>query len=270
MSTVEAHGDTRAAAPAGARDGLAGGCRASRRGAHPPPRPRRPARPGHRRRARLPPRRHLAAGWLPRRRRVLRRVGLPHHHAPGPRAVTHRHDRPAGVLDPARPPAAARAAAVRPGIRAARPAQRGRPARRDRAAGDRGRDLHVELARDRGRLRLLRRDVTAAVHEPLVARGRGAVLPRVAARRARARPRRATPGGPGRGGARPRAAVGGAHGRPPRPREPHPRLLRHRHPRHGTHAGRRPRLRLVRPAPRLDDRRRGGPPSADGWPAPRS
>ena len=55
-----------------------------------------------------------------------------------------------------------------------------------------------------------------------------------------------------------------------RPRQPHPRLLRHRHPRHRPDARRRARLRVRRPAPRLDHARPGGPRTADRSLPPRS
>ena len=61
--------------------------------------------------------------------------------------------------------------------------------------------LHLELARDRCRHRLLRRHLAAAADEPLVARGRGAVLPALAAGRA--------------GPARPHPAARGARRRRP-------------------------------------------------------
>ena len=128
---------------------------------------------------------HLDATWLPgrlpRRRRLLRRLGLPHHHAPAPRARGHRTHRPPRLLDPPRPSPPAGARRPRPVLGPARPAHRGRPPRRRRAPGPRRGDLHLELARDRRRHRLLRVHRAPAVHEPLVARGRGAVLPPVAA-----------------------------------------------------------------------------------------
>ena len=78
-------------------------------------------------------------------------------------------------------------------------------------------------------------------------------------------------------GTRPGGALRRADGRPARPRQPHPRLLRHRHPRHRPDARRRARLRVRRPAPRLDHvdlvdgapptgrcRRAGHPARADG------
>ena len=78
--------------------------------------PRRAARPGHPRGARLPPRPVLAARRVPRRRRLLRRLGLPHHHPARARAGRHRPHRPPGVLDPSRP-----SPAPRPRRRACRP-----------------------------------------------------------------------------------------------------------------------------------------------------
>ena len=66
-----------------------------------------------------------AAGRVPRRRRVLRPLRVPHHHAARPRVPPGRHHRPARVLGPAAPAAA-------PGA-AARPA-RGGGLQRDRGA----------------------------------------------------------------------------------------------------------------------------------------
>ena len=115
-------------------------------------RARRPARPRHRRRAGLPPRRLVAAraassgstcsSWSP---------------ASSSRPCSCASaSRPAASTCPASGPAAPAGCCPRslvcvPGIRAARAAQRGRPARRHRAPGARGRDLHLELARDRRR-----------------------------------------------------------------------------------------------------------------------
>ena len=86
------------------------------------------------------------------------------------------------VLGPPRAPAAARARRLRRrrAVAVARAVSQ-RPARRHRTADARRPHLLDELARDRGGLELLRPDRAAAVHELLVARGRGAVLPALAA-----------------------------------------------------------------------------------------
>ena len=145
--------------------------------------------------------------------------------------------------------------------------RRPRPARRR----DRHLALRRQLAPDRGGERVLRRDrgrVAAAAH--LVARDRGAVLRRLAPRRARGHDARPPPGAgpplaePGPAAAarhrRRRCAVLlGAHGRALRERlGVEPGLLRHRHPGRGRPRRRRARHRALglRPA---------APPSREAW-----
>ena len=184
-------------------------------------RPRRAARPGDPRGAPLPPRPDLAARRVPRRRRLLRRLRLPHHHPAGARAGHRRPHRPARLLVAPRAAAAPRTAGLRAGRRAARPAQRGRPARRHRAAGAGRHHVHLELARDPRRNRLLRGHLTTAADEPVVPRRRGAVLPALATGRAGAARPRPSPGGARRVRPRARPAVRRPDGPAPGHREPH-------------------------------------------------
>ena len=94
---------------------------------------------------------------------------------------------------------------VRRHERAHRARRQRRPARRRRPADGRRADLLDQLARDHGRVELLRPDRTAALHELLVAGGRGAVLPPLAAHHDR--PARPLEPGPGRRLPSPSAAV---------------------------------------------------------------
>ena len=195
---------------------------------------------------------HLDAAWLPGGflgcRRLLRRVGLPHHDAARARAPAHRQGRPLAVLGAPGATPAAGARAVRRHERAHRAGRQRRPARRRRAADGRRPDLLDQLARDHRGVELLRPDRTAAVHELLVAGGRGAVLPPLAPHHPRAA--RPVEPGPRRRGRGHRRRVGPAHGAALRARgRRHPRLLRHRHPRRRPHGRRRARLRVGQPSP---------------------
>src|SRR5262249_27383269 len=141
--------------------------------------PRRPA---------LPRRRDVDAGWVPRRRPLLRVERLPHHDAAARRVGSERPHRATRLLGspraPSPPGARARAGGYRPvriRVRGSRPALRHprRLVRRDR--------LRRELA-----LRLLGPELLPAVQRAVavpahvVTRDRGTVLPALAVHRARA------------------------------------------------------------------------------------
>ena len=150
---------------------------------------------GGRRRRGCGARRRVARERVPRCRRLLRHLRLRHHRRPVARPAATGPHLAACVLRPARTPDPA-ARARRPGphrlgvrVGAHRPAGRRGPDRRPL-----GSILPVELARRRGRERLLRAG-RRPVASPalLVAGGGGAVLPGVAvAGRRRARCRRAS------------------------------------------------------------------------------
>ncbi len=231
------------------------GCRTGNGGRHPArsrsgapirvsARARRAPRARRARRASLPRRRELGAGRIPRRRHLLRAERLPHHVAPRRRVAKARPHRLPGVLGAPGPPVAPRArprSHRRRRVRALR-----RPSGRARADPRR----HVRLLAVPRQLASALRVVVlrpaldavpASAH--LVARHRGAVVPRVATRahtRA-ARDRRAPMGGDRHHG-RARDRVGGAHGGAVRPRRRSvTRVLRHRHARPGPASRRRAR-----------------------------
>ncbi len=202
---------------------------------------RRPPGSSRARRVLLPRRRQLDAGRLPRRRRLLRDQRLPDHLAAAAR-VPRAGQRAAGPLLAA-PGAAAAAGGRRPdrGDDDRRRDPRARPDRRPARRRDRLALLLRQLALHLRR-RLLLRTVpgAVAVHPPLVALGRGAVLPLLAAglrRRDEAvRPRPAAARRPRR-----RARLGRSRLDPVRPRPRRlARLLRHRHARRRPPARRRP------------------------------
>ena len=201
------HGvDARTAGP----DDDDGVCRSARLDGRSSRRPRRPARARHRRGPRVPPRPRLAARRVPGCRRLLRRVRVPHHDTAAARGARPRADRARPVLDPASSPAPPGARRLRRGEHGRGAGRPPRPGRGHRTPDPRCADLLDQLGRDRCRLQLLRPDLAAAVHELLVARGRGAVLPRVAA--GRGRPHGHHPGAARPAGPRPRRLPRG--GRP--------------------------------------------------------
>src|SRR5262245_49074186 len=145
-------------------------------------RSRRPTRHIGARRHGLSPRIRMGARRLPRRGRVFRTLGIPHHVAPARRVEDKADDRAGRLLGATGAPTA-------PGARATPP--RGGPVCRARRAGRSARPpagrgivvalLWPQLAFHRGRtliLRRLRGPVAAA--PPVVARDRGAVLRAVA------------------------------------------------------------------------------------------
>ena len=231
------------------------------------------ARSGRAGRHRLP-RPRLATRRLPRCRRLLRRVRLRHHRGAAPRAPADGPHLPARLLG---------------SPRSSHPAARPRRHRRGRGrrpvglgGGEGGRRavrralrhvLRRQLALRGARRRLLRSWLRAVAPAALlVARGRGAVLPGLAAARpARSHPRRGDAPAP--------RGAGGARGsrRPPVPRlgrradhlRPDDRLLLHPDPRLGARARRGARhhsgvcRRVWLPPPAQHCR---GPVSPPSWP----
>ena len=141
-------------------------------------------RRGHR----LPRGGHARHGWVPRRRRLLLPVGLPHHVAAARRGAPHRHDPARRLLGATREAAPARAVPGAVLRRPVRPGSRRPPGAYPGLRLDSLATLlyvanwHFIL---RG-LELLPGGARAvAAHAHLVARDRGAVLPGLAARGAR-------------------------------------------------------------------------------------
>ena len=142
---------------------------------------------------------------------------------------------PCRVLGPAGPAAPARAGGVRPGI-----VLLARPARATCWSASGGRWsaplTFTSTGSDRRRSDYFASTSPQLFTQPVVARGRGAVLPAVAARHSRARPR-AAPVAARRVDPRPRRAARRCSMAVCLDPGPHPRLLRHRHPRRGPHVG---------------------------------
>ena len=195
-----------------------------------PTRARRPPRGRGGRRDRLSPRIPVGPRRLPRRRHVLRPVRLPHHQPAPDGSQSGGTHRPAGVLDPPRPPTAPGASARPRGDRGLcgvvdthRRASRSALRRAVRAL------LFGQLALHRRQqlvLRPVRRAVAPRAH--LVARDRGAVLRGVATRRRGVSvPRTGPPRHARRDRSECRARICRAHGRARR--RPHEGVLRHRH-----------------------------------------
>ena len=221
-----------------------------------PPRARRAAGARRPRGPRVPPQLLVGAGRLPRRRPVLRAVGLPHHVAPARGARGHAARSASRAFWGRRArrllPGAVRDGHRRHGVRGPGGPLRATPtfiASFDLAdAALRGvRDAAVrrELVADRRAPQLLRAVLLA---EPAPAhlepRDRGAVLPPVAVRDARAARQGARDAPPARpvGVGRHRRRVDGAHGAALRPGRPVARLLRHRHEDRGPRRRRGARL----------------------------
>ena len=137
----------------------------------------------HRRRRRhgVPREQHVARGRLPRRRGVLRHLGVPDHPPVDRRARTHRLDRPQELLAPAVPPAPP--GAVRDDAPAHRVGGvvRVRGARRTPRRRDRRHRLHLELVPDLDRRGVQRRVGLRTAASPVEPRGRGTVLRHLAA-----------------------------------------------------------------------------------------
>ena len=212
-------------------------------------RPGRAARARRHRGAALPRRLVLAPRRLSRRRGLLRHQRLPYHRAARLAVAAARARGREGVLDRAREKASSGAL---PGarrdarLRANLPAERGRRAARGRPRGAGVRHQLVPRLRQRVVLRGHRPSV--ALEAPVVARGRGTVLPGVAAgagaRAGHWRHALSAAARPG-GGAPRRHGVRSAHGRALHARGgPFAPLLRNRHEGGRSAPGRRARVRL--------------------------
>ena len=193
---------------------------------------RPPGRRGARRRA-LPPERGLGVGRVARGGRLLRPIGLSHHR-PAARGARARGGHRAGtLLAAARTPSAARALGDAGGGHPLDRLPGSLPARRDpRRAARRPPLLQQLVVRVPARLVLRQLRSTLTTRAPLVAGGRGAVLPGVAAAPHPRPPLRAPAVAAGGAGDRGRARLRVGHGRAlPARQRPHPCLRGHRHPR---------------------------------------
>ena len=174
----------------------------------------------------------MDARWVPRRRRFLRPLGIPHHHAPAHRVARAWGARPEGVLGSTLSAAPPRAARRRDrGERLRRGTRRTRRAQQPPRGHPRLARLRRELEGDRRRQQL-RRPLLGALATPahLVTRHRRAVVPPVAGRAARsAVGGQAVLGRAAHGRGRDGGRVDRAHGRALRPGQPRPGLLRHGH-----------------------------------------